>query len=44
MVFGDMEWVTLKVFIDGVMEPLLATSIYEFHNGMWLMVHHNNSS
>lgn len=43
-VFGDMAWVTLKVFVDGAVEPLLVTNIYEFHNGRWLMVHHHSSS
>ena len=43
-VFGDMACVTLKLFVDGAMEPLLETNIYVFHNGRYLMVYHHSSS
>jgi len=42
-VFGDMAWVTLKEFVNAAVEPLLATNIYEFHDGRWFMVHHHSS-
>eukprot|EP00249_Psilotum_nudum_P007863 c20873_g1_i1 orf=291-1298(-) len=42
-VMGNMAWVTLKEFINSSVDPLLATNIYEFHDGHWYMVHHHSS-
>ena len=42
--FGDMAWVTLKMFVDEAMEPLLEIDICVFHNGQCLMVYYHSSS
>lgn len=42
-VFGNMAWVTVKVFINSSAEPLFTTNVYEFHDGQWYMVHHHSS-
>lgn len=40
---GESAWVTVKEFVNSSVEPLLATNIFELHDGHWLLVHHHSS-
>ncbi|KAL6501778.1 F-box protein skip8 [Orobanche gracilis] len=43
-VVSNMAWVTMKAYIGIAPGPYNLTSIYEFHNGRWCMVHHHSTA